>query len=217
MSKYLLTLVLFFFGANGFAVEPPIDPPRRPIKELSIKERLSLYDKVIKIDELVRELYPHDFAKFVKSHQALLDIAGLSREDMDHLQDVHELHQQVELEMTMSKVLEVDREPTEMISNGGKISLGGLVVPTIDPIGTRVREHVTTTKSTKTTKVIENQKYLYEIGYEFKIQAANGSLQSHVVKDRQSLWGKAVYLVKNPHEEDIMMQESQITNWKREE
>lgn len=186
MSKYLLTLVLFFFGANGFADESsPFNLKENhplkniPVREMPIIERVRLYDDIKGIEDSISHL-----AKKYQDREIFCRLVGFTEEEIAHLKDVHDIYEQVHLEVTMLKV----------------------------------REKTVTTKTSKTTKVIENQKYLYEVGYEFKMQeAANGNLESYVVKDRQSLWGKAVYLVKNPHEEDIMMQETQITNWKREE
>lgn len=64
------------------------------------------------------------------------------------------------------------------------------------------------------SRVVEDHKYLYEVGYEFYMQeAARGNMELYKVKERSHLWGENVYLVTMPSLQDAMMTESQITNW----
>lgn len=55
--------------------------------------------------------------------------------------------------------------------------------------------------------------FKYEIGYTFQMLDDGGKLEDYKILKRQDVFEKPIYLVETPEKEEIIMQESQITNW----
>lgn len=59
--------------------------------------------------------------------------------------------------------------------------------------------------------------FKYEVGYTFQMLDNGGKLEDYKILKRQDVFEKPIYLVETPEKEEIIMQESQITNWQNKE
>lgn len=147
-------------------------PEIKPVQQYSVVDKINLYKQIQKLQNEAKQL-----AEICKDREVYCVFNGFSDDEVNHLKDVYEIYEQVQLETTMTKVLE----------------------------------------SPHKSRIVEDHKYIYDIGYEFYMQeAANGKLEMYKIKERNHLWGQSMYLVTLPSLRDEIFTEREITNWKRE-
>lgn len=179
--RYILVLVLILFGANSFAIEPPISPTT--IRDLSVRQKVELVEKLKQIEKLAFEINEESNSYIGVSVSYKLD------SDREYLEDFYEIYEQVQTETTMAKVLDI-RDPFE--NKKFKVNLSA-----------EERKRVPSSQ----------HKYMYGGGYQFDMMDSGGELGKYTIIEGRECFGKSFYLVKTPDEEEIIMQESEITNW----
>jgi hypothetical protein len=154
-----------------------------PISPTQIRD-LSVQQKVTIVEKLKQiEKLAYEVSEETKGKIGV-QIQFQNDEDRLYLEDFFEIYEQVQVETTIKKVLQ--------------------------PQATQYKVRLEAGSPQERSEF----KFLYSSGYKFQMQeAANGELGDYEVLDGREVFGKGMYLVKTHEGEEIIMQESEITNW----
>lgn len=195
MSKYILTTLLIFCQTSAIAVEPP----------MAETSEFAPFGNGVNIRQ------NHILNNIPLKKMPVLDRIQLYEEIQNAEEAIKKLNIKVDRKIFLDAIGFTEEEISYLkdvydIYRQVQIEVTMSNVIHRDPARTTIQNG----------KRVTDVKWLYKRGYTFEMQeAANGKLETYEILWADQCWGRPLYLVKTPQAEEIIMQESQITNWQR--